>query len=397
MDYMLVGVVGKPNVGKSTFFKSCTMQSEVLIANYPFATIKPNTGKGFVRIRDIAEKYDKVANPREGYVKQGYRFVPIDIIDVAGIVPGASEGKGMGNQFLDDLSTADILIHVVDISGSTNDKGEPVSLGTHDPIKDIQFLEDELNSWYYQIFNRGWNKFARQLQMSDKPIDKSIYEHFSGIKITLQMVKDSLNECKLHNNIVNWTEDEVKNFTKKLREKSKPIVIAANKSDLIKDSEYDDIIKKIKVPVIKISADYELALRTADKNKIINYIPGNDSFDILENINEVQKKALDKIKYYLEKNQGTGVQKLLNDSVFKSLKYIAVHPGGAGNITDSKGNTLPDCFLMKYGSTALDFAYRLHTDFGEKFIRAINCHTKKTISKDYMLSNLDIIEIVADK
>jgi len=394
---MLVGVVGKPNVGKSTFFKSCTMQSEVLIANYPFATIKPNTGKGFVRIRDIAEKYDKVANPREGYVKQGYRFVPIDIIDVAGIVPGASEGKGMGNQFLDDLSTADILIHVVDISGSTNDKGEPVSLGTHDPIKDIQFLEDELNSWYYQIFNRGWNKFARQLQMSDKPIDKSIYEHFSGIKITLQMVKDSLNECKLHNNIVNWTEDEVKNFTKKLREKSKPIVIAANKSDLIKDSEYDEIIKKIKVPVIKISADYELALRTADKNKIINYIPGNDSFDILENINEGQKKALDKIKYYLEKNQGTGVQKLLNDSVFKSLKYIAVHPGGAGNITDSKGNTLPDCFLMKYGSTALDFAYRLHTDFGEKFIRAINCHTKKTISKDYMLSNLDIIEIVADK
>ena len=397
MVYMLVGVVGKPNVGKSTFFKSCTMQSEVLIANYPFATIKPNTGKGFVRIRDIAEKYDKIANPREGYVKQGYRFVPIDIIDVAGIVPGASEGKGMGNQFLDDLSTADILIHVVDISGSTNDKGEPVSLGTHDPIKDIQFLEDELNSWYYQIFNRGWNKFARQLQMSDKPIDKSIYEHFSGIKITLQMVKDSLNECKLHNNIVNWTEDEVKNFTKKLREKSKPIVIAANKSDLIKDSEYDEIIKKIKVPVIKISADYELALRTADKNKIINYIPGNNSFDILENINEGQKKALDKIKYYLEKNQGTGVQKLLNDSVFKSLKYMAVHPGGAGNITDSKGNTLPDCFLMKYGSTALDFAYRLHTDFGEKFIRAINCHTKKTIGKDYMLSNLDIIEIVADK
>ena len=211
------------------------------------------------------------------------------------------------------------------------------------------------------------------------------------------MVKDSINECKLHNNIVNWTEEEVKIFTKKLREKSKPIVIAANKSDLISEEDYNNTIKKILVPVIKISADYELALRTADKNKIINYVPGNNSFDIIKNLNDNQKNALNKIKDYIKQNEGTGVQKLLNDCIFKSLKYIAVHPGGAGNITDSKGNTLPDCFLMKYGSTALDFAYRLHTDFGEKFIRAINCHTKQTIGKDYMLSNLDIIEIVADK
>src|SRR3989338_5626200 len=139
---MLIGVVGKANVGKSTFFKAATL-AEVEIANYPFATIKPNHGTGYVRV-DCAEKFFNVkCNPRFGYCIEGIRFVPVDMLDVAGLVPGAHEGKGMGNQFLDDLRQADALIHVVDVAGTTNEKGEPITPGSYDPADDIKFLEEE--------------------------------------------------------------------------------------------------------------------------------------------------------------------------------------------------------------------------------------------------------------
>src|SRR3989344_3018301 len=160
---MLIGVVGKANVGKSTLFKAMTM-ADVLIANYPFATIEPNKGFGFVRIPCVDAFFGTQCNPRVGYCEEHNRFVPVEIVDVAGLVPGAHEGKGMGNHFLDDLRPADALIHVVDISGGTNEKGDPVEPGSYDPLNDIRFLETELDMWYLQILNKGWQKFARQVQ-----------------------------------------------------------------------------------------------------------------------------------------------------------------------------------------------------------------------------------------
>jgi len=79
------------------------------------------------------------------------------------------------------------------------------------------------------------------------------------------------------------------------------------------------------------------------------------------------------------------------------LNRIAVHPGGANKLEDSDGNVLPDCFLMKDGSTALEFAFRLHTDFGKNFVRAIDVKTKKVIGKEYLLKHLDIIELILGK
>src|SRR3989344_4729327 len=119
---MLVGLVGRPNSGKRTFFKVATL-ADVMIAPYPFATIKPNQGVAYVKIRDLAADFGKVSNPREGYVKKSIRFVPFDLMDVAGLVEGASNGKGLGNEFLNDLSNADAFIHVVDMSGGTNGEG----------------------------------------------------------------------------------------------------------------------------------------------------------------------------------------------------------------------------------------------------------------------------------
>ena len=157
---MLVGIVGKPNVGKSTFYKAATL-AEAEIANYPFATIKPNEGVGYVRLPCADKDFNTQCNPRTGFCVNHFRFVPIQLLDVAGLVAGAHEGKGMGNQFLDDLRQADVLIHVIDVAGSTNDKGEPIVVGGHDPAVDVRFLEVELDMWYLGILKKGWEKFAR--------------------------------------------------------------------------------------------------------------------------------------------------------------------------------------------------------------------------------------------
>ena len=169
---MLIGIIGKPNTGKSTFFKALTL-SEVEIANYPFVTIKPNHGVGYVKIKDIAKEFNKTANPREGFILGEYRFVPVELLDVAGLVPGAHMGKGLGNQFLDDLNQADALIHVIDISGGTNEKGEPLSKNTYNPSEDIRFLEFELDMWYLRIIKKGWEKFTRSL-VHNKEIAKDL-------------------------------------------------------------------------------------------------------------------------------------------------------------------------------------------------------------------------------
>ncbi len=186
---MIIGIVGKANVGKSTFFKAMTL-ADIEIANYPFATIKPNHGIGFVRIECIDTFFKTQCNPREGFCMNHQRFVPVNVIDVAGLVPGAHEGKGMGNQFLDDLRQADALIHVIDCSGGTNENGEPIQPGTYAPENDVIFLEKELDHWYDGILKKGWEKFARVVQMEQKDVEKPLAKQLSGLGVNETHVKD---------------------------------------------------------------------------------------------------------------------------------------------------------------------------------------------------------------
>jgi len=397
---MIIGLVGKSNTGKSTFFKALTL-AEVLIANYPFATIDPNKGFGHVRV-ECAEKFFNVkCNPRLGYCIDGTRFVPVEVIDVAGLVPGAHEGKGMGNKFLDDLRQADALIHIVDISGSTNEKGEPVDIGSYDPAFDIKFLEVELDMWYLSILRKGWDKLARQMQQEKSEITKVIAKQLSGLNVTEEMTDSVLK--KLAPNMekpVEWTEEQLLKLAKEFRKKTKPMIIAANKIDL--PGAYENYLRICKefpdYIVIPCSAESELALKEAAKKNLISYIPGNNSFEVTGELTSQQEKALEFIKKeILSKYKTTGVQDAIDDAVFKLLKYIAVFPGGVNKLSDSKGNVLPDCFLVPRGSTALDFAYRLHTDFGDNFIRAIDVKTKRTVGKDHLLKNGDVIEIISGK
>lgn len=396
---MLIGVVGKANVGKSTFFKAATM-SDVLIANYPFATIKPNHGIGYVRV-DCIEKFFKVkCNPREGYCIDGQRFVPVELLDVAGLVPGAHEGKGLGNQFLDDLSNADLLIHVVDMAGLTDSEGKPTT--GHDPCKDILFLEEELDYWYLGILKKAWRVFIRKIEVEHSEFTKAVAKQFSGLKVNEDMVQKALKNLKINiedEKASAWNEERLFEFARELRILSKPMIIAANKSDR---KEFDENFEKAKkefphLLIVPCSAEAELALREASRADLIEYIPGDADFKIKKNLDERRKKALELVQKILKKWKSTGVQDVLNKAVFDFLKYIYVFPGGLSKLADTKGNILPDCYLMPPGSTALDFAFRVHTDIGNNFVKAIDVRKKTAVSKDYKLKNGDVIEIMTKK
>jgi len=399
---MITGVVGKANVGKSTFFKAMTL-AEVEIANYPFVTVKHNEGVGFVKVDCADKQFNVKCQPKHGYCLNGKRFVPVKAIDVPGLVPGAHEGKGMGNQFLDELRQADALIHVVDVAGTTNEKGEPVKPGSYDPAEDIKFLEVELDMWYANIIKKGWDKFARTVQQEHKEITNALADQLSGLRVTEDMIEDLVKELNLDKEKPSeWSEDELMKIAVKLRKLTKPMIIACNKIDVPGaadnftklENEFPDHM------LVACSAESELALKEAAKKGLIDYIPGEDDFKIIEEskLNEKQKKALNFIKENILKKFGsTGVQAVVNDAVFKLLKHIAVYPVATTKLTDKDNNILPDCLLVPENITARDFAFKVHTELGETFIKGFDMKKKLTVGKDHVLNDGDVLQIISNK
>ena len=391
---MLIGIVGMPNKGKSTFFKAATL-AEVEIGDRPFVTIKPNRGTGYVKIECVDKFFNEQCNPRQGFCLNHNRFIPIDLIDVAGLVPGAYEGKGLGSQFLDDLNEADALIQVIDISGNTDSEGNRAV--DYDPEDDIKFLENELDQWYLRIIKKGWERFSRTVIQENLDVKKAIAKQLSGLRVNEAITDDVLKKLNLSLRPSDWKENDLLNLARELRKKTKPMVIVANKID-VKGSLKNYERLKDRYDITACSAEIELAFREAAKKKIIEYVPGENNFKIVNNnISDDHKKALEFMKKFLDSYGNTGVQEVLNKVVFNILNYIAVYPGGVNKLEDKDGNILPDCFLMKDGSTALDFAYKLHTDFGKNFIRAIDVKTKRTVGKEHLLKNSDVIELIVRK
>jgi len=392
-----IGIVGKTNVGKSTFFSAATLK-EVEIADRPFVTIKPNEGIGYIKVKCVHTEFNVRCNPKNSLCIDDYRFIPIKLIDVAGLIPGAHEGRGLGNKFLDDLRQADALIHVIDASGSTNEEGIPVEPGSRDPEEDIKFIENELDEWFYSIVSKDWAKFSRTVDLSGKDLIEALLSKLSGISVNRSHVIETLKITKLENlKLMQWTEQDLRHFAKTLRNISKPMIIAANKCDLPQAKRNIERLKEKYKWVIPTSAISEIALRKAAKAGIIKYIPGDKDFEILKPLNEKQKNALEYIRNNVLKIYGsTGVQDAINTAVFEALNMIVVYPvEDEKRLSDKNGNVLPDAILLKKGSNPKDLAFMIHTELAKGFLYAIDVKRKIRIGEDYQLQNNDVIKIVS--
>jgi len=399
---MQIGIVGKPNVGKSTFFCAAT-EAQAEIANYPFTTIDANRGVMYVGKPCPCKHFDVTCAPHNSKCIDGTRFVPIEAIDVAGLVPDAFKGKGLGNKFLDDLRQADALIHIVDSSGCTDEEGNPCKNVEYDPIDDVIFLEREITYWLNGIIKKNWNNISRKCKLENKKIDKMLCEQVTGLGITDENINKAIHSLGLDiDKHSEWSDADLLNFSDELRKLSKPMLIAFNKIDNAqKDAKSKiELIKERGYLVIPASAESELALSNAKKNNLIDYKPGDNTFKILDEskLSEKQNSALEFIKKnVLEKYGSTGIQKSIEKAV-EMLDLIVVYPvEDETHLTDKEGRVLPDAYFMKKGSTAKDLAYKVHTDLGDKFIRAVDAKTNRTIGADHELKDGDVIKILSEK
>ncbi len=398
-----IAIAGKPNSGKSTFFKASTL-ADVEIASYPFTTISPNIGIAYVRVKcPCKEKEIQQGIPPEGCGNciDGLRFLPVELIDVAGLVRGAHEGKGLGNEFLDELRQAEAMIHVVDASGGTDADGNVVEIGTHDPLEDVSFFKKELNMWVYGIISRNWRKLERKAELEGTKIERLLSEQLAGVGVTEEQIKAAVFESDISDkaNMKSWNDEDLKNLALHIIKRSKRMVIAANKADIAPEANIKKLSAGREVKneelVIPCSAEAELALRTAAKNDFIKYLPGDTDFQIAREVTEKQREGLERIRKLIRAYGGTGVQDIINRVVFDLLDYVVAYPvEDEHKFSDSAGRTLPDAFLLKRGSTARDLAFSVHSDIGKGFLYAVDARTKLRLGEKYALKNGDIIRVV---
>ncbi|MCS7141721.1 MAG: redox-regulated ATPase YchF [Candidatus Nitrosocaldus sp.] len=393
---MLIGLLGKTNVGKTTFFNAATMLN-AQIADHPFTTIEPNMGVAYARVDCVCREFNIKDNPRRSACIDGRRFIPVKMIDVAGLVPDAHKGRGLGNKFLDDARQADVLIHVVDASGSTDSEGRRCEPGSNDPLKDIEFVELEFDLWLASIIARDWARSAKEAEHKGLGMEHLLANRLSGLAIDGHVIADTLNAMKGMGRLSEWGEDDILRFARALRIRAKPILIAANKADVHTARENIERMRATGRVVVPCIAEAELLLRRAASKGLVEYVPGDAVFRVRDgSLTMEQRRALEKVRALMEDYGGTGVQKAINAAVLDMLHMITVYPvEDEHRLTDKDGNVLPDAFLLKQGSTARDLAMLIHSDLARNLLYAIDARTKQRLSAEYRLRDRDIIKIVS--
>jgi ribosome-binding ATPase len=395
-----IGLIGKTNTGKTTFFNSATLAAAE-ISNYPFTTKQPNIGNANAITLCVHKEFNVKDSPKNSRCIDGWRFIPVDLVDLPGLIKGAWEGKGLGNQFLSVAAQSDALLHIVDASGSIDASGKIAEAGTGDPIADIADIEEELVMWYLKLLEGNRDKISRAVN-SGIDIVYAITDVFRGIGVREQDVRLALQ----YNGLLDVKFDDIdfqnsKDLCWTLRDISKPTLIVANKIDLPSAAEnfrrlreqYKDMI------VVPSSADAELTLRRAESRGLIQYLAGDERFEIKDQagLNDKQRWALNFIrKDILGEYMRTGVQFAINVAVFKLLRMNTVYPvADASKLSDKYGNILPDVYLMKSGSTVGDLARDIHSELAKGLLYAIDIRDGLRLPTNYQLKDRDIISIVS--
>ncbi|MFH1199888.1 MAG: YchF-related putative GTPase, partial [Candidatus Micrarchaeota archaeon] len=366
---MLIAIVGLPNKGKSTLFNALT-RANAAVANYPFTTINPNKGVAFASAPCPHLRIGKPCDPHNAPCEAGVRKIPANVVDVAGLVEGAHEGRGMGNQFLSDIAGADCIIAVADASGGTDGEGNPCAPGSHDAVADVEVLFKELDYWLAGVLaknaakakGKGLDFFASQL---------------SGIKIGLVELKAACRKAEIsEEKFSDWTKQERLNVATQLRT-ARPTLIAANKIDSEHAAKNIEALKaEFPMPVMPVAADAEVALLKAAEKKWIEY--DGKGFKIIgENLDQRIIDALRRIDEHVLKRYGsTGVAALAGECVFTLMGQIVAYPvEDEVHYCNHFGKVLPDAVLLQKGSTALQMAGRIHTDLAKGFLYAVDAET----------------------
>ena len=395
-----IGLIGKTNTGKTTFFNSSTLSSDE-ISTYPFTTKKSSTSVGYAITLCVHPEFNVIDNPNNSKCKDGWRYIPIELIDLPGLIKDAWKGKGLGNQFLSIASQSDALLHVVDASGGIDSSGRITETGTGDPVSDFADIEEELNMWYQKIFEGNRDKLQKMISNDNDQID-ALTELYQGMGVKQSHVKDALKITSLEEkDVENYDVNDSKKFATELRRTSKPTLIVANKIDIDGAAKnfqrlrerYNDII------VVPASADSELSLRRAEQKNLIKYSPGSEKFDILKenDLNQKQKNALNFIESdIMGEYMRTGVQFAINVTVFKLLKMNSIYPVTTPeNLSDKKGRVLPDLILLKDGSTVIDLAKEIHSDLTKGLLYAKDLRYNLRVPTNYQLRDRDVISLVS--
>ncbi|KAL0587653.1 hypothetical protein ABG067_002672 [Albugo candida] len=413
---VIIGCVGKPSAGKSTFFNAVT-DGKAKTGNFPFTTIEPNEGITYFMSQCpcVAKNKSSVCQPRYGKCVQGTRHIPIKLLDVAGLIPGASEGAGLGNKFLDDLRHANVLMHIIDVSGRTNEKGEE-TIG-YDPINDAEWLTREIHSWIYTNLHKRWNTIARRHQATKSTLLKTFLNQLSGYGASASLIGPMLDQLGYKDpcDLSTWSDREIAGLVSQFMSDRFPTILVLNKVD--HGGETDKNIERIVEKYgsnhcFVCSAAAECFLRAAVKQRYIDYEPGSMFFSTAED--EAQTGSTEsgsaslipadtKIANRLAKVSdmvlfrygSTGVRAAINAAVqacdvvvvypVKSLKKFSTNPNGKG--------VFGDAILIKRDSTIRELAFRVSQNVGYHFAFAEGEDGRKLAEDDPIVQDKMIIKI----